>query len=186
MDKDGTWPTDDDGLAGLGVDIVEIGRMEQALRRVPHMRQRLFTAAESAYAESKARPVVHYALFFAAKEAVLKALGSGFRGVGWTDVEVRHHGNGRPYPHLEGAAKALAEQQGVVSVELSLSYTHQVGVASAVAIRRQDQPQRDVKADPKAELMRQFKQLRSLLDELEEGFLEDEAADGDRPAADSG
>ncbi|MDR0459490.1 MAG: holo-ACP synthase [Coriobacteriales bacterium] len=157
-------------LAGLGVDIIEIARMAKAFERVPRMRDRLFTAAEISYAESKAKPITHYALFFAAKEAVLKALGTGLRGIGWTDVEVRHSEHGRPYPHLSGAAKAEAERQGVLSIELSLSYTHQVGVASAVAIREQDQPPRVEKVDAKAELLKQFKQLRSLLDELESGY----------------
>lgn len=156
------------GLAGLGVDIIEIERLQKAFTRVPTMRERLFTAAEIEYIEAKARPIVHYALFFAAKEAVLKALGTGFVGMGWTDVEVRHTERGRPYPHLEGEAKAEAERQGIVAIELSLSYTHQVGVASAVAMREQDQPHHDEVIDPKAELTQQFKQLRSLLDEMEE------------------
>ena len=148
------------------MDIIEIERMQRALERVPSMLERLFTAQEISYAQSKARPIVHYALFFAAKEAVLKALGTGWLGRGWTDVEVSHQPNGKPYPQLRGEALAAAEQQGIIEVELSLSYTHQVGVASAVAIRKQDRPQLDQQVDRKAELMRQFKQLRSLLDEL--------------------
>ncbi|MCL2339625.1 MAG: holo-ACP synthase, partial [Actinomycetia bacterium] len=153
--------------AGLGVDILEIERLQKAFQRLPVMRERLFSAAEIAYAESKARPIVHYALFFAAKEAVLKALGTGFRGMRATDVEVCHTASGRPYPVLRGAALAEAERQAVLAIELSLSYTHQVAVASAVAIRGEDQPRRPESSDPKAELLRQFKALRSLLDDLE-------------------
>jgi len=167
-------------LAGLGVDIIEIARMAKAFERVPRMRDRLFTAAEISYAESKAKPIIHYALFFAAKEAVLKALGTGLRGIGWTDVEVRHDERGRPYPHLSGAAKTEAERQGVLTIELSLSYTHQVGVASAVAIREQDQPPRVEKVDAKAELLKQFKELRSLLDELESGYNEQIVQEADQ------
>ena len=155
--------------AGLGVDIIEITRMQQAFDRVPVMKERLFSTAEADYAESKARPIVHYALFFAAKEAVLKALGTGLVGMGWTDVEVRHDTNGRPYVQLSGAAQAEAERQRVVSIELSLSYTHQVGVASAVAIRETDKPSRVEAVDSKAELLRQFKELRHLLDEMDSG-----------------
>ena len=66
-------------LAGLGVDIVEIARMEDILRRTPNFKQRVFTEDERAYCESKHNPAVHYALFFAAKEAVAKALGTGGR-----------------------------------------------------------------------------------------------------------
>ena len=131
------------------------------------MRDRLFSSYEIGYAESKARPIVHYALFFAAKEAVLKALGTGFMNTAWTDVEVRHDARGRPYPQLSGSVLMEAERQKVVAVELSLSYTHQVGVASAVALREQDRPRRTAQVDPKAELLRQFKELRHLLDELD-------------------
>jgi holo-[acyl-carrier protein] synthase len=156
------------GVAGLGVDIIEIARMQKAFERVPAMRDRLFTQTEIEYAESKARPIVHYALFFAAKEAVLKALGTGFSGMGWTDVEVLHNQRGKPYPRLAGAALEEATSQGIVAIELSLSYTHQVGVASAVAIRQQDQPARNVISDPKTELMQRFKELRFLLDSMED------------------
>jgi holo-[acyl-carrier protein] synthase len=111
---------------------------------------------------------VHYALFFAAKEAVLKALGTGFRGMAFTDVEVDHDRYGRPIPLLHGHAREVAATQGIVEMQLSLSYTHAVGVASAVAIREQDRPQKDEKVDPRLELARQFKEMRSLLDDMDE------------------
>ncbi|MCL2883507.1 MAG: holo-ACP synthase [Coriobacteriia bacterium] len=172
---------DGQSLAGLGVDIIEIERMERAFVRVASMKARLFTPAEIAYAESKVRPIVHYALFFAAKEAVLKALGTGFRGMGWTDVEVSHDRFGRPLPMLSGAAQQQAEQLGVREVQLSLSYTHQVAVASAVAIKDRDRPPRDPKTDPKAELMRQFKEVRSILDEMDTRLQELESSDAPPP-----
>ncbi|MDR0350567.1 MAG: holo-ACP synthase, partial [Coriobacteriales bacterium] len=146
-------------VAGLGVDIIEIERMERALKRTPRMRERLFSEGERGYADSKARPVVHFALFFAAKEAVLKALGTGFRGMALTDVEVSHDRYGRPVPLLHGHAREVAQAQGVIEVQLSLSYTRSVGVASAVAIREQDRPRKDEKADPRAELAQQFKEM---------------------------
>lgn len=65
-------------LAGIGVDIVEIPRMARALERTPSMRTRLFTKEERDYCDSSARPAEHYAARFAAREAVLKALGTGF------------------------------------------------------------------------------------------------------------
>jgi holo-[acyl-carrier protein] synthase len=150
------------------VDIIEIARMERALKRTPRMRERLFSEGERAYALGKARPAVHFALFFAAKEAVLKALGTGFRGMAFTDVEVTHDRYGRPVPVLRGHAREVADAQGVVEMQLSLSYTHAVGVASAVAIKEQDRPQKDEKADPRADLARQFKEMRSLLDDMDE------------------
>jgi holo-[acyl-carrier protein] synthase len=154
-------------VAGLGVDIIEIDRMERALIRTPRLCERIFSEEERAYAWAKVRPHVHYALFFAAKEAVLKALGTGFVGVGFKDVEVSHDRHGRPIPVLHGRTKAIAEAQGIVEIQLSLSYTHQVGVASAVAIREQDRPHRDEKVDPREQLARQFKELRAVLDDLE-------------------
>ncbi|MDR2196496.1 MAG: holo-ACP synthase [Coriobacteriales bacterium] len=168
-------------LAGLGVDLIEIARMQRAITRTPRLLTRLFSEEERSYAEAKARPPVHYALFFAAKEAVLKALGTGFAGVRLTDVEVSHDRNGRPVVLLHGAASEIARAQGVVEIQLSLSYTHQVGVASAVAIREQDRPRRDEKADPREELARRFKELRVLLDDLEERI--EEAPDA--PSANS-
>jgi holo-[acyl-carrier protein] synthase len=155
-------------VAGLGVDLIEIERMERALERTPRMRERIFSEKERAYAQDKARPAVHFALFFAAKEAVLKALGTGFSGMAFTDVEVDHDRYGRPVPILHGHAREVADAQGVVEMQLSLSYTHSVGVASAVAIREQDRPQRDEKVDPRVELARQFKEMRALLDDMDE------------------
>jgi holo-[acyl-carrier protein] synthase len=155
-------------VAGLGVDIIEIERMERALSRTPRMRERLFSETERAYAQGKARPAVHFALFFAAKEAVLKALGTGFAGMAFTDVEVDHDRYGRPVPVLHGRAQELADEQGIVEMQLSLSYTHSVGVASAVAIREQDRPRKDKQLDPHAELARQFKEMRTLLNDMDE------------------
>ncbi|MDR2106341.1 MAG: holo-ACP synthase [Coriobacteriales bacterium] len=169
-------------VAGLGVDIIEIERMERALGRTPRMRERLFSQTERAYAQGKARPAVHFALFFAAKEAVLKALGTGFAGMAFTDVEVDHDRYGRPVPVLHGRARELAEAQGVVEMQLSLSYTRSVGVASAVAIKEQDRPRKDERLDPRAELARQFKEVRALLDNMDERITQldedDAAADG--------
>jgi holo-[acyl-carrier protein] synthase len=161
-------PAEAPPVAGLGVDIIEIERMERALERTPRIQERVFSENERRYAQSKARPAIHYALFFAAKEAVLKALGTGFAGMAFTDVEVDHDRYGRPVPILHGRAQALAEKAGIIEMQLSLSYTHSVGVASAVAIREQDRPRRDEKLDPHAELARQFKEMRALLDDMDE------------------
>jgi len=172
---------DSQPAAGLGVDIIEIARMEQALKRTPRLAQRMFTDQERAYAFGKARPAVHLALFFAAREAVLKALGCGFAGMAWTDVEVSHDRFGRPLPLLHGHAAAVAAAQGVVEVQLSLSYTHNVAVASAVAIKEQDRPQRDEKLDPRAELARQFKEMRAMLDDKDARLseLDEKSAEAD-------
>jgi holo-[acyl-carrier protein] synthase len=153
-------------ITGLGVDIVEIARMELALERSPRIKERLFSAEERAYCEKRSRPPVHYALRFAAKEAVLKALGTGFAGMRFTDVEVVRETNGRPVPVLSGRAAERAAELGVVELHLSLSFTHTTAVASAVAITADSRPPRDERPDPRAELAASFKEARALLDEL--------------------
>ena len=154
-------------VLGLGVDIVEIERMRVALARRSRLKQRLFSEDEQWYCEHKAHPEIHYALRFAAKEAVLKALGTGFSGMNFLDVEVVHDEKGRPYPRLSGAAKAYADEMGVIEMHLSLSYTHATAVASAVAITADARPQKEGKLSTREELAPEFKELRALLDELE-------------------
>ncbi|HEY5540529.1 MAG TPA: holo-ACP synthase [Coriobacteriia bacterium] len=153
-------------ITGLGVDIVEIDRMRDALVRHPGMKERLFSAEERAYCEKRSRPEVHYALRFAAKEAVLKALGTGFSGMRFTDVEVVREHTGRPVPRLSGRAAQHAEELGIVEMHLSLSFTHTTAVASAVAITEGARPPKDERPDPKAQLAASFKEARALLDEV--------------------
>lgn len=144
-------------FAGLGVDIIEIDRMKRALDRSPHFKERVFSEGERSYCDAKVRPEVHYALRFAAKEAVLKALGTGFgQGVNVTDVEVTNNRYGKPEVILTGGALDIAHSQGVKEMHLSLSYTHDVGVANAVAITEDVQPVIDETKDPQAELAAAF------------------------------
>lgn len=153
-------------VLGLGVDIVEIDRMRDALARRPRIKERIFSAEERRYCDKRARPEVHYALRFAAKEAVLKALGTGFRGMRFCDVEVVREASGRPVPKLSGMAAQRAEELGVIEMHLSLSFTHATAVASAVAITADARPAKDERLDPKAELAAQFKEARAMLDDV--------------------
>jgi len=154
-------------INGLGVDIVEIDRMREALKRRPRMRERLFSEAEREYCDKRNKPEVHYAMRFAAKEAVLKALGTGFSGMRFRDVEVVRDERGRPIPKLSGKAAEVAEAAGVVEMHLSLSYTHTNAVASAVAITEQMRPQKPVEPEtPEQRLAASFKDARSLLDDV--------------------
>ena len=90
---------------GLGLDVVEIERMRTILERTPSFAWRVFSEQERSYCEKKAVPAIHYATRFAAKEAVLKALGTGFaEGIGPRDIEVRRTPKGRPYAVLTGRA----------------------------------------------------------------------------------
>ena len=152
---------------GLGVDIVEIERMARIIKRSPAFTEKVYSAAERAYCDGHAHPEVHYATRFAAKEAVLKALGTGFsEGIGWLDVEVRRTSKGRPYVVLAGRAREVAREMGVREIPISLSYTHTDAVACAMAITDESVAAQKRRRDPMEELTRQFKEARSFLDEL--------------------
>jgi holo-[acyl-carrier protein] synthase len=112
----------------IGVDLLEVERLERALERRPRLAQRLFTDAERAYAEERARPGQHLAARFCAKEAVAKAL--GLRSWSFRDVEVVATG-GAPEVALSGSAAARAEE---LAVRCSVSLTHTRSIAAATAI----------------------------------------------------
>jgi holo-[acyl-carrier protein] synthase len=115
-------------MDGVGIDLLEIDRLERALARRPRLAERLFTPAEREYAGTRARPALHLAARFCAKEAVVKALALEV----WDphDVEVVGTG-GPPVVHLTGHAGARAQALGV-TVAVSLTHTH--GMAGAVAV----------------------------------------------------
>jgi holo-[acyl-carrier protein] synthase len=121
-------------IVGTGIDLCEVGRIESAITR--HGRrflERVYTAGEIAYADGKANRYERYAARFAAKEAGMKALGTGWRGgLGWRDLEVANLASGRPTLRLHGKAAEIAAKLGVRSV--SLSITHTATQAMAVVI----------------------------------------------------
>jgi holo-[acyl-carrier protein] synthase len=115
-------------VAGIGVDLLEIDRLERALERRPALAERLFTPGERAYAAGKARPARHLAARFCAKEAVAKAL--GLTGWEFLDVEVVATG-GAPEVRLRGAAARRARELGVTA-EVSLTHTDTLAAAAAL------------------------------------------------------
>ena len=156
-----------DGTVGLGVDIVEIERMRSILERTKSFAEKVFSEAERAYCDKKSNPAAHYATRFAAKEAVVKALGTGFSDGIWVrDIEVVRTAKGRPQVVLSGRAKEVAEQQGVREISISLSYTHTEAVACAMAITESAVQSTEKRKDPMEELAKQFKETRGMLDEL--------------------
>lgn len=167
---------------GLGVDIVEISRMETILTRSPSFAHRVFSDAERDYCESHHRPAVRYATHFAAKEAVLKALGTGFGyGIAFTDVEVSHDAKGKPVAILGGRAKEIADSLGILEIPLSLSRTNETAVANAIAVTAAARPVIEEKVTPAQELAMRFRELRNMLDDLEEDVerAADESGDAD-------
>jgi holo-[acyl-carrier protein] synthase len=123
-------------VIGHGVDIVEVARIADMLRRHPtQFAHRCFTDIERAYSESATtRRAERYAVRFAAKEAVLKALGTGWRnGTAWTDIGVVHEPMGQPELILTGKCHELAQSLGIQTWRISLSHTEAYAIASAIA-----------------------------------------------------
>lgn len=122
-------------IVHIGVDSVDIGRIAGLLQRSgPRFLARVFTADEASYCQQRSRPAASLAVRFAAKEAVMKCLGTGWaEGIGFRDIEVRRRPSGAVAVELHGAARARAEALGIRRVHLSLSHTDTVATAFAVA-----------------------------------------------------
>jgi holo-[acyl-carrier protein] synthase len=122
-------------IVGTGIDLCEVDRIEKAIASSYGRRlvERVFTAREIAYAESKANRWERYAARFAAKEAGMKALGTGWRaGLGWQDLEVANLPSGRPTLLLHRKAAEIAERLGVRNVSLSLTHTAEQAMAVVI------------------------------------------------------
>ncbi len=122
-------------VIGLGVDAVEIARMRTALTRTPTLLHRLFTEREQASCVTRCGDMRYGGLAarFAAKEAVAKALGTGISGFSFRDIEVLSDAAGRPTVALHGGAAQVASAAGIDRVHVSLSTSHDLAVANAVA-----------------------------------------------------
>jgi len=121
-------------IVGLGIDIAEIDRIEAAIVRhgAPFL-ERLFTPREVAYCESHKARYERYAARFAAKEAAMKALGTGWsRGVRWRDIEVTREPSGKPTLRLEGAAAQIAHGMGVRNISLSITHSGNLALAEVI------------------------------------------------------
>lgn len=115
-------------IIGIGTDIIEISRVEKAAKRKYFLR-RLFTEREMDYLNGKASEST--AGYFCAKEAVAKALGTGFSGIALTDIEIVKN-NSVPGVILHGAAKAVADSKGVNNIQLSISHCREYATAVAI------------------------------------------------------
>ena len=122
-------------IRGLGTDLVAIPRVENLLvRHRERFLSRVFTSIEQIECLGRARPAIHLAARVAAKEAAMKALGSGWAlGVGWLDVEVRSKDGTPPSLVLAGAARARAEAQGIRQTLVSLSHDGEYALAVVIA-----------------------------------------------------
>ena len=121
-------------IVSIGIDIIEVARVREVLARTPRFVERVFTAAERAYCDSRgAVAAQHYAARFAAKEAALKALQTGWSGgIAWQDVEVAARASGAPYLIFHGLVKELFEKSGAEVAHLSISHTSEHAIAQVV------------------------------------------------------
>lgn len=122
------------GVIGIGTDVVEVERFRLALRRTPGLSERLFSDAERAYAGRRRDPTERLAARFAAKEAVMKAMGVGLWRFPLRDIEVVRAPSGAPSVRLHGGAAALAADRGVTEWRLTLTHTASLAQAIAVAL----------------------------------------------------
>ncbi len=122
-------------VLGTGIDIVEIARLEETIKRNgERFLGRVFTDAERAYCSGRPRPILHFAGRFAAKEAALKAIRTGWvKGISWKDVEVTLGPKGEPSIRLSGGAFTRAQQIGIDRIHVSISHSDTHAVACAVA-----------------------------------------------------
>jgi len=124
-------------IVSIGIDIIEVARIREVLQRTPRFRERVFTTAEQAYCDSRgAVAEQHYAARYAAKEAALKALQTGWRGgISWQDVEISSLDSGAPVLTFHGEARSLFEASGATAVHLSISHTSEHAIAEVILER---------------------------------------------------
>jgi holo-[acyl-carrier protein] synthase len=121
-------------IVSIGIDIIEVRRVAETISRTPRFAERVFTEAERAYCESRgAAAAQHYAARFAAKEAALKALQTGWSGgISWQDVEVAAKESGAPIILFYGRARELYEASGANAAHLSIAHTTEHAVAEVI------------------------------------------------------
>jgi holo-[acyl-carrier protein] synthase len=121
-------------IVGVGIDLAEVPRIEAAISR--HGRaflERVFTDKEIRYCESHRERFARYAARFAAKEAAMKALGTGWRrGVRWREIEVTNAPGGRPSLRLEGVARQFAERLGVKQISITITHSGSLAIAQVI------------------------------------------------------
>lgn len=120
-------------IFGVGTDLIEVERLEALAARGSEYLQKIFTTFEMDYCEHHGRRAEHYAARFAAKEAFLKALGTGLRdGLSFTEIEVRNDELGKPFIQLYGKAQDRIRSQDITHISISLSHVREIAVAMVI------------------------------------------------------
>ncbi len=123
-------------IVGLGVDLAEIDRVEALVAKYPRFAERCFTDHEREYAMRYAKPARRLAARFAGKEAVMKSMGTGWRRIRWTDIEIT--GGGKPTVNLFGTAQRRADMLGVTEIHVTITHTDVTAMVMAVATGEHD------------------------------------------------
>jgi len=124
-----------------GIDLVDFPRIEEMIKRHgERFVNRIFTAAEQAYAEANKNGTEKLAGRFAAKEAILKLMGTGWRGkIAWTDIEIVNNPAGQPEVALSGEVEKIADKLGIKHISVSITHTANFAIASAVALAQSNE-----------------------------------------------
>ena len=123
-------------IIGLGVDLADVDRVERVLGKYPRFAERCFTDHEREYAFRFASPARRFAARFAGKEAVMKSMGTGWRRIRWTDIEIT--GGGKPTVRMFGNALRRAEMLGVTQVMVTITHTDTSALVMAIAVGEHD------------------------------------------------
>jgi len=126
------------GIVAHGIDLVDCPRIEQMIQRHgERFVNRVFTAAEQTYARANKNETEKLAGRFAAKEAVLKLIGTGWRGkIAWTDIEIINNASGQPEVTIGGEVKRIADELGIEHISVTITHTANFAIASAVALAK--------------------------------------------------
>jgi len=120
-------------ILGIGTDIMEVARIRKAFAKTPGLREDIFTTHEIEYCESKANKFQHYAARFAAKEALLKAIGSGLQfGIRFNQIEISNNDLGEPFFNLKDQAKVFAKKKGIKKILVSLAHVKDYATAMVI------------------------------------------------------
>ncbi len=128
-------------IVAHGIDLVDFPRIEEMIKRHgERFLGRVFTASERAYADANKNGVEKLAGRFAAKEAILKLMGTGWRGkIAWTDIEIVNNAAGQPEVTLRGEVEKIAAKLGIKRISISITHTANFAIASAVALAQSDE-----------------------------------------------
>jgi holo-[acyl-carrier protein] synthase len=139
-------------IVAHGIDLVDFPRIEGMVKQHgQRFLDRVFTASEQAYAEANKNRIEKLAGRFAAKEAILKLMGTGWRGkIAWTDIEIVNNPSGPPKVNLSGEVKKIADKLGIKHISISITHTANFAIASAVALLKKSTTNKHNVENPKS------------------------------------